>query len=69
MGRPGGSVTRPGSSPTRAWPRRASETGETDRKGTPMSKAGPSLLRATLFQAADTARHQDPQLARIYYRR
>ena len=34
-----------------------------------MSKAGPSLLRATLFQAADTARHQDPQLARIYYRR
>jgi hypothetical protein len=46
---------------------RASETGETDRKGTPMSKAGPSLLRFTLFQAADTARRQDPQLARIYY--
>ena len=32
-----------------------------------MSKAGPSLLRATLFRAADTARRQDPQLARIYY--
>jgi hypothetical protein len=32
-----------------------------------MSKAGPSLLRATLFQAADTARRQDPQLARIYH--
>lgn len=32
-----------------------------------MSKAGPSLLRSTLFQAADTARRQDPQLARIYY--
>ena len=46
---------------------RASETGETDRKGTPMSKAGPSLLRSVLFQAADTARRQDPQLARIYY--
>jgi hypothetical protein len=30
-----------------------------------MSKAGPSLLRATLFRAADTARRQDPQLARI----
>jgi Transposase IS116/IS110/IS902 family len=45
----------------------ASETGETDRKGQPMSKAGPSLLRATLFRAADTARRQDPQLARIYY--
>jgi Transposase IS116/IS110/IS902 family len=46
---------------------RASETGETDRKGQPTSKAGPSLLRATLFRAADTARRQDPQLARIYY--
>jgi len=32
-----------------------------------MSKAGPSLLRSTLFRAADTARRQDPQLARIYY--
>jgi len=46
---------------------RASQTGDTDRKGQPMSKAGPSLLRATLFRAADTARLQDPQLARIYY--
>jgi hypothetical protein len=34
---------------------------ETDRKGQPMSKAGPSLLRATLFRAADTARRQDPR--------
>jgi hypothetical protein len=32
-----------------------------------MSKAGPSLLRSVLFQAADAARRQDPQLARIYY--
>jgi hypothetical protein len=46
---------------------RASETGQTDRKGQPMSKAGPSLLRATFFRAAGTARRQDPQLARIYY--
>lgn len=46
---------------------KASETGETDRKGQPMSKAGSSLLRATLVRAADTARKQDPQLARIYY--
>jgi transposase len=46
---------------------RASETGQTGRKGQPMSKAGPSLLRATFFRAADTARRQDPQLARIYY--
>jgi transposase len=46
---------------------KASETGETDRKGQPMSKAGPSLLRTTLVRAADTARKQDPQLAAIYY--
>ncbi len=46
---------------------RASETGDTDRKGQPMSKAGSSHLRATLVRAADNARRQDPQLARIYY--
>jgi transposase len=46
---------------------RASETGNTDRKGQPMSKAGSSLLRTTLVRAADWARKQDPQLARIYY--
>jgi transposase len=46
---------------------RASETGETDRKGQPMSKAGSSLLRTTLIQAADAARRQDPQMARIYF--
>ena len=46
---------------------RASETGDTDRKGQPMSKAGSSLLRTTLVRAADTARKIDPQLARIYY--
>ena len=46
---------------------KASETGDTDRKGQPMSKAGPSLLRTTLIRAADTARKLDPQLARIYH--
>ena len=46
---------------------RASETGETDRKGQPMSKAGSSLLRSTLIRAADNARRVDPQLARIYH--
>ena len=46
---------------------RASETGETDRKGQPMSKAGPRLLRTTLLRSADTARHLDPQLAHLYY--
>ena len=46
---------------------RASETGNTDRKGQPMSKAGSRLARATLIRAADHARKQDPQLAKIYY--
>jgi transposase len=46
---------------------RASETGQTDRKGQPISKAGNRLLRTTLVRAADTARKLDPQLARIYY--
>jgi len=46
---------------------KASETGDTDRKGQPMSKAGSSLLRTTLVRAADHARKTDPQLARIYH--
>jgi transposase len=46
---------------------KASETGNTDRKGQPISKAGNRLLRTTLIRAADNARHQDPQLARIYW--
>lgn len=46
---------------------KTSETGDTDRKGQPMSKAGSSLLRTTLVRAADHARRSDPQLARIYY--
>lgn len=46
---------------------KASETGDTDRKGQAMSKAGSSLLRTTLVRAADHARKQDPQLARLYY--
>ena len=32
-----------------------------------MSKAGPSQLRSAFVRAADTARRQDPQLARVYY--
>jgi transposase len=46
---------------------RASETGQTDRKGQPITKAGNRLLRTTLVRAADHARRQDPQLARIYH--
>ena len=46
---------------------KASETGQTDRKGQPISKAGNRLLRTTLYRAADNARRVDPQLARIYH--
>ncbi|MGH2984055.1 MAG: IS110 family transposase [Solirubrobacterales bacterium] len=46
---------------------KASETGEVDRKGQPMSKAGSSLLRTQLLRSADIARTIDPQLAAIYY--
>jgi transposase len=46
---------------------KASETGETDRKGEPMTKAGNRKLRRMLYRAADTARKEDPQLARIYW--
>ena len=45
---------------------RASQTGQTDRKGQPISKAGNRLLRTTLIRAADNARRQDPKLARLY---
>jgi transposase len=45
----------------------ASETGDSDRKGQPITKAGNRKLRRMLYQAADTARKHDPQLARIYY--
>lgn len=46
---------------------KASETGESDRKGQPMSKAGNRRLRTQLLRSAETARHQDPQLAAIYH--
>jgi hypothetical protein len=33
-----------------------------------MTKAGPSTIKRTLFQAGDIARRYDPQLAHLYYR-
>ena len=45
---------------------KASETGDTDRKGQAITKAGNRKLRRMLYRAADTARKHDPQLARIY---
>jgi transposase len=46
---------------------RANETGQTDRKHQPMTKAGPRALRSQLVQSADTARKLDPQLAAVYH--
>ena len=39
---------------------RASETGNTDRKGGAMSMAGPRRLRDQLVQSANTTRRYDP---------
>jgi len=47
---------------------RASETGETDRKGQPISKAGSARLRDQLVCSAQVARRLDPQLAEVYHR-
>jgi transposase len=46
---------------------RANETGQTDRKHQPMTKAGPRALRSQLIQSANTARKLDPQLAAVYH--
>lgn len=46
---------------------RTSETGDTDRKGGHMTKAGNRKLRRAFHRAADTARKEDPQLARVYF--
>lgn len=46
---------------------KASETGDNDRKGQAISKAGPRRLRDQLVQSANTARRIDPQLAEVYW--
>jgi transposase len=43
------------------------ETCSSNKKGLPLTKAGPARARRAGFLAADTARHWDPQLAKIYY--
>lgn len=42
-------------------------TGLADRKGTPITKRGPALLRRDLFLAADHFRRSDPHGAKLYY--
>lgn len=46
---------------------KASETGNTDRKGQKISKAGNRDLRTQLQRSAETARQLDPQLAAVYH--
>lgn len=46
---------------------RTSGTGDSDAKGTGISRVGNSSLRHQLTCSANMARKQDPQLARIYY--
>jgi hypothetical protein len=46
---------------------KASETGETDRKGQAITKAGAARLRKQLVCSANTARQVDPQLAAVYH--
>lgn len=45
---------------------KASETGETDRKGQAITKAGAARVRKQLICSANTARQVDPQLAAVY---
>ena len=47
---------------------KTSETGDIDRKGQTMSRAGADWLRAQLIRSATSARQFDPQLAEIYWR-
>ncbi len=46
---------------------KASETGESDAKGTAMTKADSNRLRTQLVLSANTARRIDPELARFYW--
>ncbi len=43
------------------------DSGETSKKGLPITQEGPSRLRCDLFLAAESARQWDPQLAKVYY--
>jgi transposase len=46
---------------------RQKDSGETSKKGLPLTKDGPARYRRALYLASDTARQCDPQLAKVYY--
>jgi hypothetical protein len=43
------------------------DSGQSERKGTALSKEGPGLLRRDLFRASDHFLRVDPDGARVYY--
>lgn len=43
------------------------DSGESNKKGLPLTQEGSARFRRDLFLAADVARQWDPQLAKIYY--
>lgn len=47
---------------------KVSESGVRAVKGLGITKAGPNLLKRSLYLAADVARRYDPQMALVYYR-
>ena len=46
----------------------AKQSSETESKGLRMTKAGPAVMKWSLYQAGQIGRQWDPQLAAVYYR-
>lgn len=46
---------------------RQDSSGNMDKKGLPMSQAGPNWGRRDFYMAAEVGRQWDPQLAKVYY--
>jgi transposase len=47
---------------------RKKQSGNTDREGMPMTKAGKRIIKKYLHLAGETARQWDPQVANLYFR-
>jgi len=47
---------------------RKKQSGETDRQGMPLTKAGKRILKKYLYLAGETARQWDPHLANLYFK-
>ena len=47
---------------------RSKQSGDSEAKGMPMTKAGPNLVKAALYLNAEVARQWDVQIAAIYHR-